>query len=490
MSRLPYLRLLLGLVLVRPADAHAQRAPETTALVGVHVVDVERGEIVPHQIVLVRGDRIVRVGPVGTVALPRTARAVRVAGAYVIPGLWDMHVHQQPDPRRLAEPPRLETAMTLARFQALFIAAGVTGVRDMGGDLEEIEASQRAIQKEHRVGPRVVATGHKLGGRPVLPGGPFPVRTTDDVRRSITLLLERGAHHVKVDPLPTALTRTALDECRSRGVPCVSHAPMDMPLTEASDRGVRSVEHLFMFPENASAHGLEQFAQWRSETERPPLWKRVLYKLRLRERPPPVLDRAVSGYDSVKAAHLFRHLARNATWVTPTLMLHELLNRLELLDTLARDEELMVHRLDPGFRRELRSVEELARTRRVQALQFQMVRQMHAAGVGVLAGTDAPLQCAPGFALHGELALLQRAGLRPIDALRAATLEPARYLGATDTLGTVRAGRVADLVVVRRNPLDDVRHAREIEMVMIRGRLLTRRQLDSLVAPHRRMPLP
>jgi imidazolonepropionase-like amidohydrolase len=481
--------LIAALILaahVHRHDAGAQGAPErATALVGAHVVDVEHGVILPDQVVLVRGDRIARVAPVGSLAIPRDARIVRVDGAYVMPGLWDMHVHLRADTRLGTEPPRLNRPMTIARFQALFIAAGVTGVRDMGGDLAEIQAAQRAAQTGQRVGPRVVATGQKLGGRAVVPGAPFPIRSVDDLQRSIALLVERGAGHVKIEGLPAQLVRAALDECQRRGIPCVSHAPVKWPLAEASDRGMRSVEHLFMLPENLSAHGVEQFALWRAEQERPSLLNRVLYKLHLRERPGRALDLALASYDSVTAARLFRRLAGNGTWVTPTLMLHELLNRLEPLDTLARNEHFMTQPLDSSFRREVRSAGELARTRRDQALQFRIIREMHAAGVGLLAGTDAPLQCAPGFAVHGELVLLQRAGLRPIDALRAATLEPARYLGATDTLGTVSAGRVADLVVLRRNPLDDVRHAREIEMVMTRGRLLTRRQLDSLLAPDR-----
>ncbi|HEX9563866.1 MAG TPA: amidohydrolase family protein [Gemmatimonadaceae bacterium] len=476
--------ILATFVLGYPCDAHAQRVPDaSTALVGAHVVDVERGVILPRQVVLVRGDRIVRVAPAGAVALPRGTRVVRVDGAYVIPGLWDMHVHHYGNTRLAPDAPRVVGTMSVSYFQALLVAAGVTGVRDMGGDLAAIMESAPDIPRGTRVGPRLVATGQQLGGRPVVPGAPFPIRTVDDVRRSIALLQGSDAGHVKLVDLPPELHRAALRACATAGIPCVSHLRPNMPLAEQSELGVRSLEHLFLFAENVSSYPFERIARWRDEAARPTIWRRILYKLRLRERPRTRLERASASYDSTKADHLFRLLARNGTRVTPTLLLHDLLNRVEPLDTLARNADFMTESLGPGFRSEVRSAEQLALARRTQALQFRLVREMHAAGVPLLAGTDAPLQSAPGFALHGELALLQRAGLRPIDALRTATLEPARYLGATDTLGTVREGRVADLVVLRRNPLEDVRHTRDIEMVMTRGRLLNRRQLDALVAP-------
>jgi imidazolonepropionase-like amidohydrolase len=118
---------------------------------------------------------------------------------------------------------------------------------------------------------------------------------------------------------------------------------------------------------------------------------------------------------------------------------------------------------------------------RTRALNRRLVRGLSSAGVGLLAGTDTPLYAVPGYSLHGELVLLEEAGLTPLQALRTATLEPARYLRATDSLGSVAAGRVADLVVLRGDPLAGMRAVREVEMVMTRGRLLRRQELDALV---------
>jgi imidazolonepropionase-like amidohydrolase len=162
-------------------------------------------------------------------------------------------------------------------------------------------------------------------------------------------------------------------------------------------------------------------------------------------------------------------------------MLMELMTRMAPSDPWARESRYLIKLPPVDAEVDERSPEDRRAAARLFDLNLRLVREMHAAGVGILAGSDTPEQSAPGFALHGELYLLQLAGLKPIDALRAATREPARYFSATDTLGSVRAGQVADLVILRANPLDDVRATREIEMVMTRGRLLTRSQLDSLL---------
>jgi imidazolonepropionase-like amidohydrolase len=178
---------------------------------------------------------------------------------------------------------------------------------------------------------------------------------------------------------------------------------------------------------------------------------------------------------------LFRALAANHTWITPTLTVADGLTRIGRRDSMARDPRYLIEPLPPTFTAETRNEEEQARAARLDELQRRLVREMHAAGASILAGTDTPVHAVPGASLHGELTLLNRAGLTAAETLRSATLEPARYLGATDSLGTVRAGRVADLVVLRRDPLVDVRNTRTIEMVVTRGRVLRRADLDRLL---------
>jgi hypothetical protein len=272
-----------------------------------------------------------------------------------------------------------------------------------------------------------------------------------------------------------------LEECRRERVQCSSHASSVVPVGDAAAGGQSSVEHLFFLPDYTSRDE-RQLLDWKREADRPAFWQRVLYRLGLRQRPPPEFEAEVATHDSVKARALFRTLARHRTRVTPTLMLWTMMAHIDPAAALTRDDAYYVGQRGPEFQAETRNVETLERTRRMQSLLFRLVREMRDEGVALLAGTDAPELAPPGFSLHSELAQLVRAGLTPAEALRAATAAPAAYLDRLDSLGTVSAGRAADLVLLRSNPLQEIGATRDIQMVVIGGRMLNRSQLDSLLA--------
>ncbi len=454
---------------------------------GVTVVDVQAGVNVPAQDVSIRGDRIISISASGRLPVPAGARVIQGRGRFVIPGLWDMHTHISAPPWRTDGIP-VDTGDVLARtyYGGLFAAAGVTGIRDMAGDLETI---RRQVTDASRIPdgvplPRVVATAWKLGEKAVVPGAPFPIRTEADVRQSVALLKESGAALVKLEPTPPAwLVHAALRECRTQSIPCAAHVPLSVPMTQLALEGMRSLEHLFFIPENTSTIPFEELQAARQELSEPTLWQRVLYKLRLRSRPSDAWqDTAFATHSPQRAAAVFRALAESGTWVTPTLTLHDMMQHVAPPHPTARDTSLMP---EPQTPPRARTPESQARAVRRWNVFNTLVRELHSAGVGLLAGTDIPLQAVPGLSLHMELELLQNAGLRPIDALRTATINPARYFGATDTLGTVAPGRVADLVLLRADPLQDVSAVNQIDLVIQRGRVYTRTQLDSFTAQAR-----
>ncbi|HJR36159.1 MAG TPA: amidohydrolase family protein [Gemmatimonadales bacterium] len=472
----------LGAVLVGGAVRSQPSPGPAVALTHANVLDVEQGRILSDHTVLTLGGRIVSVSPSGPARWPAGTQVVNIAGRFVIPGLWDMHVHQQADAwydSLHRQPAARREALTY--FRALFLGAGVTGVREMGGDLAALRAGEREAEREGILRPRVVLTGEKLGRRPVVPGAPFPVRSGADVRQSTRLLRAAGGSHLKLAAsLSPDLTRAALEDCRTERIQCSGHAPVGMSIADAAALGLASLEHLSGFPDETSSLGLERIASWRAQHARPTFLERVLFKLHLLSRPPEVGDTVLATYDSAKAVRLYRRMASAGTRVTPTLTLAEMILPAEPPDPVARDSSLLIVPLPQGFFGE-RSTAARDLAIRTRTRYREVIRGLRAAGVGLLAGTDAPLHAVPGFSLPGELVLLQEAGLTPLEALRTATLEPARYLNATDTLGSVAPGRVADLVVLRANPLADVRATREVEMVMTRGRLLRRRELDLLV---------
>jgi imidazolonepropionase-like amidohydrolase len=468
-------RVALGLVLIAAGAAAQPRATRKLALVHANVVDVEQGRILADQTVLTADGRIVSVGPSRATRLPADADVVNLAGRYVIPGLWDMHVH-----RRASEEAEVRY------FRSLFLAAGVTGVRDMGGELIALQNADASAEREGIPHPRAVATGRKLGGGPVLPGAPFPLAGIEDVRRSARMLRAAGAGHLKLFPGASPdLFRQALSVCRTESLPCTAHVPLGMSIAEASSLGLRSLEHMFGLPEESSRLGLVRIDRWRAQIEQPTLLQRVLFKLHLLRRPPEVLDTVLATYDSVAAARLFQGMASAGTWVTPTLTLHEMMMPASPPDSAGRNPALLLKPLPGGLLDPGRPAGSSRLALAARDVHHRLIRAMRTAGVDILAGTDAPLHAVPGISLQGELVLLQEAGLTPLEALRAATLEPARYFRATDSLGTVAAGKLADLVVLRADPLRDVRAAREVDMVVTRGRLLRRPQLDSLLVAAR-----
>jgi hypothetical protein len=274
--------------------------------------------------------------------------------------------------------------------------------------------------------------------------------------------------------------RAALDACRVQHIPCVSHGTELVSLQELAANGMSSVEHLFWIPENTAVIPYGELRAMRRTVQQPTLFERVLFKVRLVERPSyGILDTATLSHSPAQAARVFSDVARHGMWVTPTLTLHDLMLRVAPRDPVARDSSLMTE--PPTDTEKRRSPHVIALATNKWKLFTRLVRELRDARVPMLAGTDIPLQAVPGFSLQMELVLLQSAGLTPLEALRTGTLNPALYQQAQDSMGTVAAGRVADLVVLRNDPLRDVRAVRSIDFVVSRGRVYARRDLDALV---------
>ena len=452
-------------VFVAP-DAAAQ--DPTVALVNATVVDVERGVLVPRQTILTRGGRIDQVGPVSATTVPRGATRVDLGGRYVIPGLWDMHVH-------ITAAGSVDALV--GYFGSLFLANGVTGVRDAGGNAARLAAMDSVGRTRSGSMPRLVHAGEKIGP------GPGESWSKEDVQRAVRSRIDAGAQYIKLTPgFPADLFPEALEACAVARLLCVSHVPPADPAVWLSPRGRGSYEHLLNVPEQVSRVPAAELYAANAEYNDPKFWHRVAYKLRLRRRPEDPRLRRLAVRDTTRDREFFARVASSGTWFTPTLILHNQIAPAIALPPYADDSTLARIPVvwNPG-----RTPEQLDVTRRIWQISTGLLRSMHAAGVPMLAGTDFSGRHVPGAVLHAELALLQQEGIPAAEVLRMATLYPARYFGAVDSSGTVAAGRVADLVVLRANPLDDVRNVTGIEMVMARGHLMRRAALDSLTSKSR-----
>lgn len=428
--------LAAGLAFALSGTAQAQRP---LAFEHVTVIDGTDPSPRPDQTVVILGSRIVSVGPSGTARIPRGARVVDGRGKFLIPGLWDMHVH---------------TAIAGGReLLRLYAANGVTGVRDMAGDWRTLAAWRADIARGRLVGPRLVVSG------PYLEGGDVPIphiltRTPEEGRAGVDSLVALGVDFVKVHGQLTRETYFAIARrARERGIPFAGHVSRLVGASHASDSGQRSIEHLLAVPLACTA--AESVAL----------------------RPRFTVQGALGRCTTQPLDTLYARFVRNGTWMTPTLVAAVEIaawpGRAVPGDTLAHYLPETVRRYVAGIFPMPDSLPAGADSvgRAVHALRAAQVAAMHRAGVRILAGTDAPLRNSPpGFGLHEELMLLVRGGLAPFEALRAATLEPARFLGMTDSAGTVAPGRLADLVLLEANPLDDIRNIRRIVAVVMNGR--------------------
>ena len=464
--RMPFSDRSLRLVaiaglLLSIASAQAQDSPQ--AIVDVGVIDVRSGEVVPGQTVVIEDGRIRSVESAG--AVPEGATVVDGAGMYLVPGLWDMHAHV-----------RHPEAPTLILPQ--FVAYGVTGIRDMNSECEEPEEGvclsdlqewQQQIEAGELVGPRFLS----LSSFPLNPPWEYEV-SEPQARGIVQELHRRGVDLIKTYyRLSPEAFGWVVDEANRLGIVAGGHLPLQMTALEASEAGVRSVEHardfLFdCFPGSAA------------------------FRADARSQDPPleVLREMVDHHDEAVCDEEFEAFVRNDTWYVPTHVTRR-------MDAFADD---------PAFRDDPRAryiwpeiwAEWQADADRTVALHpspegrrvmrgfyetgLAITGRAYEAGVPILVGTDAgDTYVFFGSSVHDELGELVKAGLTPGEALAAATLRSAEFLGLEADYGTVEAGKRADLILLRSNPLDDIGHSREIEAVFFGGRRLSRADLDALL---------
>ena len=457
-------------------SVRAGRSKADLAITHVAVVDVADGTVRRDMTVLVKGNRIIAVDRSIRVRIPRGALIVPGREKYLIPGLWDMHVHTTWEG---------DASWALP----LFVSQGVTGVRDTGGDIDSLVIWRERTASGALLGPRIVGSGPVLDGHPaVYPVVSVVVTSEREARRAVDSLADRGVDFIKSYEM---LTREAFfavaDQARRRGLPLAGHVPLTVDAREASDAGLRSLEHLrnvdLACSSVADSVRQQHAAAIAGGADRPGRELRAsIHSGRA--------ARLLETYDAARCAVLLAHFATNQTWVVPTLAVATVYLSGDTLPAAGPDELRMVplsrRQLWEAISRRMRAqtVDRAALLRRSLVALRRLVLAAQRAGVGTMAGTDvAPTNTwlVPGFSLHHELELLVQAGLTPLEALRTATINPATYLNATDSLGTIAPGKIADLVLLDANPLDDIRRTRQIAAVVANGRLVDAQARDSML---------
>lgn len=450
--------LILALLLLVAADAAAQGRVVITS---VTVIDVTDGSLQPDQTVIVEGNRIAFVGPAQEAAIPDGAEVVDGEGRFLIPGLWDMHVHTL-------------HPWSIPIFYPLYPALGITGVREMGNSyipLSEVADLRRQLREGELLGPRFLTSGHELDAAPKHWPHSIAVRDAEHGRFLVDSLLAERADFIKVyENLPRDVYYAIVERAKERDVPFVGHTPEALTPAEVSDAGQRSIEHWGRISDFCTSGGDEFY------------WASTRYEEASADEQHAILEAVLRDYDPTLCRPLFERFVRNDTWIVPTLATQRGLS-LQNDSTLIADprrryvpryftEGMWDYTTNPKTKDR---PEEWWTLRRelFRKVDQPIVGQMRRAGVQILAGSDAPSPHVPyGFGLHDELELLVEAGLTPLEALQAATINPALFLGQTEELGTVEVGKLADLVLLDANPLEDIAATQRIRAVVVNGRLL------------------
>ena len=459
---------MLCLVPFISAAQSKQFASKPLEITDVTVIDTTGAPAKPGQTVVVEGNRISQVGDAKKVHAPKGAQVVNARGLYVIPGLWDMHVHVW------------ETDRTFP----MFIANGVLGVRNMGGHLDDLKRWRAQVVSGELLGPHMVISGPLVDGlNPAHPDHAVVVHDPAEGRAIVDSLKQSGVDFIKVfDNLTPDEYYAIAEESKKDGLPFAGHLPQGVWASDASTAGQLSIEHLLGSLEESSRN----FDQIVHLDDSPPTSdaEKAARSLTL-------LKLEVDGFDPERLKNLAVLFVKNGTWQVPTLVAGRIVPFLNEEPT-ANDPRLAY--IGQKNRKEWNDLrgrliadnppEFWALHRAAYQEELAITREYHRDGVSILGGTDAggPPFVIPGFDLHNELAALVDAGFTPMEALQSVTLDAAQFLGRTDDFGTVANGKSADFVLLDANPLDDIHNTQKIRAVVVQGKYLDRAALDALLA--------
>jgi imidazolonepropionase-like amidohydrolase len=423
-------------------------ASDGIALVGATLIDGTGGPPLNDAAIVVRGGTIEFIGPRAGFALPKETREVDVKGRWIIPGLIDAHAHLAP-------------AANWAPSR--YLAWGVTTLRDVHGDLNTILAVRKRANLGPGSGPRVYIAGAMIDGLPPTYRDAIAVNGENNARKAVDRLVSAGADLIKVyTHVDAALLRAIVDEAHAFNLSVTGHLGMVDALA-AAKAGISAIEHMSGVAEAAStgpsalfaAHYRSFFQGWTAS------------------------ERTWATLDSAALARVAGRLAEQKVTIIPTLILHETLSR---LDDRAVVNDPALAAVPAGQQKDWDvgglisragwTAEDFASFRRSRPKQDLFLRLFAANGGRLAVGTDASNQLlVPGYSEHREMELLVHAGLSPREVIRSATRNGAVLMGI-DSLGLLAPGKAADLVVLTKNPLADIRNSRAIQSVMIRGQLL------------------
>lgn len=437
---------------------------QTIFIKKTNIIDVENGKVIPNKHVLIKDGIISQVADGNIMFKIKADTVINGEGKFLMPGLWDMHTHIWNN----------KTAFPL------LIANGVTGIRGMFENMYSVNKWREEMEKGKITGPQLYVAGPILDGpKPIWPGS-IAINNETDARRAVDSL-QNKLHVDFIKPyslLSHDSYMTIADECKKQHIVFAGHVPNEVSVLEAAQAGQKSQEHLYGMMEIASDSSDHWFA-YQKGMIKDSTWKQRSVRK----------DFLFRTYNEQKLRKVLQEIKQTNTFICPTLTVNRgvafiddttLLNDTRIQYMGAFTKNLWDYRND--FRFKTWTPTDFEQSKREYALKLKITKMVYDAGIPILAGTDFPNpHCYIGFGLHDEMELLVKAGLSPASALQTATINPAKYFDVAAAEGTVAINKNANLVLLTKNPLEDITNTRSIDMVFVKGKPFTSAQLKDML---------
>lgn len=391
------------------------------AFTGATLIDGTGAAPVADSVVVTDGDRIIAAGPRAKVKIPKTATVIDMRGKTLLPGLWDMHAHYEQ-----------------VEWGPIYLAAGVTTVRDVGNELEFIKAVRDVIKTGKGLGPRLLLAGIIDGdSRSAL--GVIRANNAEEARDVVARYKKAGFDQIKIySSVKLDVLKAICEEAHKQGLTVTGHVPNGLNALQAVEAGMDQINHIQYLPPVLMAKD--------------------------QKRGTPI------NFDSPEAQKSIQFLKEHHTVIDPTMALMELI--LHTSDVPVASFEPGIAKVAPELAGPLNNTGQpaaaAAQAKATYDIWLSTISALHRAGIPIIAGTD---QAVPGHSLHREIELYAKAGFTPMEAIQAATIVPARVMNLDKEVGTVEAGKRADLILIEGNPLESISNLRNVRWVVAAGRL-------------------
>ena len=401
-------------------------SPKTSGplvLLGATLLDVTNRPSITDSAVVIDGDRIVAAGPRSAIKIPEGAKTIDITGKFLLPGLWDMHSH-----------------FYQAEFGPTYLAAGITTARDVGNDIEFATTLRDAAKQKRGLGPRMLLAGYIDGKNE---GHSFDVQvdTPEEARAAVRHYKNAGYEQIKIrDNVKPATLKVITAEAHRLGMTVTGHVPKNLNALQAVAAGMDQINHL-------------NFVMTAFFPKTPANQPQVSIDL-----------------ETPEAKYALKFLHDHGTVTDPTMA---------VLELMIHPKSTPIESFEPGLTKVAPELvvqinqkggppEEAEGLQAVIDTMLKTIGALHKADIPIVAGTDVGV---PGFTLHRELELYVKAGLTPLEAIQSATLTPARVMKLENEVGTIEAGKRADIIILDANPLENISNIRRIRFVIAQGRL-------------------